>query len=94
MYLIQSAYPTEAIKEYLMTIIDSKYEDWKKENHTRSYREYEICLEDMNVAGALVDMLKLRDISKEYCASLSAEQLYTQLVDWYHLGFSEDKEIG
>jgi glutamyl-tRNA synthetase len=90
MYLIQAWYPTEAIKEYLMTIIDSKYEDWKTQNLTNTYTNYQLVLSNMNVAGALVDMLKLRDVSKEYIASLSSQQLYDQLVVRCQHGFCDD----
>jgi hypothetical protein len=73
-----------------MTIIDSKYEDWKTQNLTNTYTNYQLVLSNMNVAGALVDMLKLRDVSKEYIASLSSQQLYDQLVVRCQHGFCDD----
>jgi glutamyl-tRNA synthetase len=78
MFFVEQGYPTDAILEYLTTIVDSKYEDYKKKYDGTSYTNYEIKLEQMNTAGALVDMDKVKDICKEYFASLSAESIYTQ----------------
>ena len=80
MNLIKMWYPIDAVKEYLMTIVDSKYEE--RNNSTQSYFTYPIHLSHMNVAGALVDMLKLDSISKDYIAQLSAEHLYQQVSVW------------
>lgn len=75
-FLIQQWYPVEAIKHYLMTIIDSKYEDWFVQNPTASYKTYEFELTNMNTSGALLDMDKLKHISNIYLSALSHESLY------------------
>lgn len=76
-FLVQSWYPVDAIKEYLMTIIDSKYEG-KSNNQTLTYSD-PIKLDQMNASGALVDMSKLESVCREYIASLSSETLYKQV---------------
>lgn len=64
-YYREVGYPTEAVVEYLLNIINSTYEDWRAENPITDYHEFPVALEKMSKSGALFDIVKLNDVSKE-----------------------------
>ncbi|MBQ9553865.1 hypothetical protein IJU97_02665 [bacterium] len=61
-----------------MTLADSSYEDWQRENEEKSFLEFQFSLEKMNVAGPLFDFVKLQSIANTYLSKLSTEDLYNQ----------------
>lgn len=80
-------YPVDGFTEYLLNLINSNFYDWRKENPTSNIRDFKISVEKLNRSGALFDIVKLNDVCKEYIASLSAEELYEEVLDWserYH----------
>lgn len=81
-YYIEKGYPKEVIMEYLLNLISSGFEDFKKQNPTKSYKDYDIDIKKLNPSGALLDFKKLDSISKDFIATLSAEELYDKLYDW------------
>lgn len=81
-YYIEHGYPVEAVKEYLLNIANSNFSDWKLENPDKDILEFDLKLERFNRAGALFDITKLNDISKEYISKLSAKDIYEQVLDW------------
>lgn len=81
-YLFQEGIAPEWILSYLMTIIDSSYEEWQKNNLDKTYRDFSITLEKMNKAWALFDMDKLKFMNNIYLSKLSHEDLFTQGKDW------------
>ena len=86
-YFWEEGYPPEGVVDYLMTIIHSDYENWLEENSDKNYMDYPIRLEDMNKAGALFDVEKLRFMSNTYLSKLSNEKLFEQGKLWakmYH----------
>lgn len=74
--------PKEAVLEYLLTIANSNYEDWKLANKTADPSEFTFSLNKMSKAGALFDLVKLTDISKNYISTLSAEEVYDRVSEW------------
>lgn len=75
-------YPIYSIQDYLYTIIDSFYEDWKKDNKWKDFNDYKIDLWRLSVSGALLNIDKLKFLSNEYLSSLSTEDLYNQWLIW------------
>lgn len=75
-------YHKDAIKEYLLTILNSNFEEWRKENPDLSWQEFHLSLDKMSTSGALFDMNKLDDISKDVLVRKSADELYEFLVHW------------
>ena len=67
----------EAVLEYLMTVLNSNYE-WRLKNPTADRRDFPFKIEKMSASGALFDMDKLRDISKNTIAVMDARTVYTQ----------------
>jgi glutamyl-tRNA synthetase len=81
-YYIEHGYPTQAVKEYLLNIANSNFADWRVQNPEKEILEFELKLEKFNRAGALFDITKLNDISKEYISKLKAEDIYSHVLEW------------
>lgn len=79
----KSGFPKEAVLEYLLNLANSSFEDWRAKNPKIGYQEYKLSLHGLTGgAGALLDLTKLRDISKDVIARKSAEEVYTLALDW------------
>lgn len=81
-YYKEVGYPTVSVIEYLLNIINSSFEDWRAENPTADYHNFEITLDAMSKSGALFDMVKLKDVSKEVICKMKAEDVYNQYIAW------------
>ena len=81
-YYHTQGYPVEAVLEYLMTVLNSNYEEWRLKNPTADRRDFPFKIEKMSASGALFDMDKLRDISKNTIAVMDAETVYAQTEQW------------
>ena len=82
MFFIKDGYPVTAVKEYLLNLLNSDFETWRKENPNLDYHEFPFKLEKIGSGNPMFDMQKLNDVSKEYIARLSASQVYSQLLNW------------
>jgi len=78
----ESGYPKEAVLEYLLTIANSNFEEWRMANPDLSKDEFEFSLSNMSKAGALFDLMKLNDISKNYICKLKKEDVYDATLSW------------
>ena len=81
-YFLEAGYPKETIIEYLLTIINSDYEPWRMKNPLASNEEFKVRLSKMNVAGALFDLVKLNDVSKELISKLTSEEILENVLAW------------
>jgi len=81
-FFLEEGYPVDSVIEYLLTIINSDYELWRKANKTASWREFKVKLEKLNSSGALFDMVKLTDVSKEVIARMNTDELLSNVLDW------------
>ena len=81
-FLFQEWFAPEWVLNYLMTIIDSWFEQWQKDNLDKTYTDFPITLEKMNKAGALFDMDKLKFMNNIYLSGLSNEELFAQGKEW------------
>ena len=81
-YYDELGYPTLAVIESLMTIINSNYEIWHTENPDESYLDFKFNPQKMSSSGALYDLDKLNNISKEIISKMSAEELFEQSYSW------------
>ncbi len=75
-------YPNKAVLEYLFTIANSNYEQWRLENPDAPMEEFKFDFAHMSKAGALFDLVKLTDISKTYISKLNAEEVLEQVLAW------------
>lgn len=81
-YYHEVGYPKGAVLEYLLTIANSNYEEWRMEHPDIDSSEFEFKLSNMSKAGALFDLLKLNDISKNYICTLTKEEVFENTLSW------------
>lgn len=75
-------FPVEAVYEYIMTLLNSNYEDWRRANPTASAGDFDFKPKKLNPAGNLFDYAKLVDVSKNEIAKMDAAKVYTLLSEW------------
>lgn len=81
-YYRKQGYHPAAVREYLMTILNSNFEEWRMENPDTDIEEFHFTTEKMSNSGALFDLNKLNDISKDVLLKISAEEIYLFLKKW------------
>ena len=81
-YYHEVGYPKEAVLEYLLTIANSNFEEWRAENPDAKMDDFDFKLSNMSKAGALFDLMKLNDISKNYICTLTKEDVFDRTLDW------------
>lgn len=77
-----TGYPRASVIEYLMTLLNSNYEQWRSANPDKDYREFPFSTNKMSASGALFDIAKLNDISKNVIARMTAEEVYKGVSEW------------
>jgi len=81
-YYRELGYHPAAVREYLMTILNSNFEEWRIANPDASIDEFQFTVDKMGNSGALFDLNKLDDVSKNVMVKISAEEIYDFLVSW------------
>ncbi len=81
-YYAEVGIPSLAVKEYLMNIANSSFENWRRQNPEKSFEEFDFHLNKMSVSGALFDMIKLLDVSKTVISRFDAEKVYNLSLEW------------
>ena len=74
--------PIEAVKLYLMTIANSNFEEWLIENPNKNLDEFKFDFKKISTSGSLFDVDKLLNISKNYLSTLTASEIYDNLLIW------------
>ena len=75
-------YCPEAVCEYVMTLLNSNYEEWRMQNADKSYKEFPFNIKKMSGSGCLFDFNKLGDVSKNVISKMSAEEVYAKVTAW------------
>ena len=98
-YFFTEGYPREALIDYLLMLLNSNFEEWRDRHPDLSYEEFPYSVEKMSHSGALFDIVKLTDISKNVISRMSAEEAYASAADWsavydpaWHALFTRDRE--
>jgi len=81
-YYKSEGFPTESVYEYLMTVLNSNFEDWRKANPDLPPQEFKFSYKKMNPAGSLFDYMKLCDVSKNVISKFSAERVVDYITQW------------
>ena len=81
-YYMRDGYFPEAVTEYLMTLMNSNYEEWRMKNPDKSYKEFNFKTKHMSSSGALFDLNKLNDISKDVLIKMSEEDIMEFMMEW------------
>ena len=81
-YYKEIGVPSLAVKEYLLNIANSTFENWRRQNPNVSMNEFDFQLNKMSVSGALFDMTKLFDVSKIVISRYTAQEVYDESMKW------------
>ena len=81
-YYKEQGVPTDAVKEYLLNIANSTFENWRRANPDKPMEEFDFQLNKMSVSGALFDTVKLLDIGKTVISKMTAEAVYEKALEW------------
>ena len=75
-------YCPEAVCEYVMTLLNSNYEEWRMQNADKSYKDFPFNIKKMSCSGCLFDFNKLGDVSKNVISKMSAEEVTAKVTAW------------
>lgn len=81
-YYRKDGYHPYTMKVYLLTLLNSNFEEWHEKFPDKDINEFPFSVEKMNQSGALFDKDKLHNICKNELSKLSEEELYDFLYDW------------
>ena len=81
-YYKAEGFPVEAVYEYIMTLLNSNFEDWRRANADAAADTFKFNAKKLNPAGSLFDYAKLTDVSKNVISRMDANKVYTLLVEW------------
>ena len=81
-YYKAEGFPVESVREYLMTLLNSNFEDWRRANPDAPVDDFKFSPKKLNPAGSLFDYAKLIDVSKNVVSRMSAEAVYELLLAW------------
>ncbi len=95
----KEGYYARAVKVYMLTLLNSNFEEWYLKNPDKPLEEFKFTTEKMSKSGTLFDIDKLNDISKNELSKLSAEEMLDFLKTWAdefgteaQKGYFEDEE--
>lgn len=83
----EKGYFPQAVREYIMVLLNSDYEEWRLANPETPLEDFPVHLDKMATSGALFDMVKLEDVCKETLVRLSEEEIADFVIAWaqkYH----------
>lgn len=92
-YYTEKGYPEEAVIEALMTIINSNYEEWHTNNPDKTFRDFTFSPKKMSSSGALFDLEKLNNISRDVISKMTKEELLERSLNWANKFDEELKEL-
>ena len=81
-YYKAEGFPIPSVREYIMTVLNSNFEDWRRANPDADIESFKFSPKKLNPAGSLFDYAKLVDVSKNVISRMGAEDVYAQLLDW------------
>ena len=81
-YYKAEGFPVAAVYEYIMTLLNSNFEDWRRANPDAPVDNFKFSAKKLNPAGSLFDYAKLVDVSKNVISRMDAGQVYTLLSQW------------
>ncbi len=81
-YFLEKGYPIEGFLEYLMTIANTNFEEWRLQNPVADIFDFHLSFDKMSLDGALFDLEKIRSISKETLGNMDANTIATNAYEW------------
>ena len=81
-YYKGEGFPVQAMREYLMTVLNSNFEDWRRANPDADIDSFKFSPKKLNPAGSLFDYAKLVDVSKNVISRMDAQTVCSLLTEW------------
>lgn len=81
-FYFEKGYPAKSVIEYLMTLLNSNYEQWRSANKEASYKEFPFKASNMGNSGAMFDLAKFNDVSKNIISTMTAQEVYDGVCAW------------
>ncbi|MEA4831284.1 MAG: glutamate--tRNA ligase [Oscillospiraceae bacterium] len=81
-YYNTAGYPAATVREYVMTLLNSNFEDWRRANPAADINDFPFSIKKMSGSGCLFDFDKLNDVSKNVISRMSAHDVYVLLTEW------------
>lgn len=81
-FFLRKGYPTNAVIEYLINLLNSDFEIWRKNNPDLHYTEFPFSIKKIGVTNPMFDFMKLNDISKTIISKYSTDELFNNLIAW------------
>lgn len=82
-YLISEGYPADAINEYLLNLLNSDFENWRKANPDTHWSEFPFSMKKIiSSSNPIFDLVKINDIAKNIISKIPAKELTRKLIDW------------
>ncbi len=78
----EAGYPPESVVEYIMTLLNSNYEEWRTQNPSLPFTDFPFSIKKMSPSGSLFDFDKLNDVSKNTIARMNAQEVYLHALTW------------
>ncbi len=75
-------YAPACVNEYVMTLLNSNFEEWRMQNPEKPIGDYQFNIKKMSSSGCLFDIIKLSDVSKNVISRMTAEEVYDGLCGW------------
>ena len=98
-FYFEKGYPAASVIEYIMTLLNSNYEQWRSANPDASYKAFPFKASAMGNSGAMFDLAKFNDVSKNVISRMSAEEVYEGVTAWasendpaFHALLSADRD--
>ena len=92
-HYLRVGYPTTAVVEYLLNLLNSDFEIWRRNNPDLPYTEFPFSVKKIGVTNPMFDFAKLNDISKTIISKYTAEQVYDKLLAWAREWKDEDVSL-
>ncbi len=81
-YYKSEGYPALSVREYLLTLANSNFEDWRRQNPKANQSEFPFSVKKMSGSGALFDLMKLEDVSRNVISVMTADEVYSGALFW------------
>ncbi len=81
-YFVEQGFPKESLIEYLLTLLNSNFEDWRRANQKEDAFKFPFNLKKMSPSGCLFDLVKLNDVSKNVISVMTADKVYDCIAEW------------
>lgn len=92
-HYLRVGYPTTAVVEYLLNLLNSDFEIWRRNNPDLPYTEFPFAVKKIGVTNPMFDFNKLNDISKTIISKYTAEKVYSELLAWAKEWKTKDVEL-